>query len=77
MPVGKSGIELQYEGDLKGKPGKTLIFKMNNKEFLWNIQKVQKGKDIRLALDSKLQQNQRKHYDHKLRNYLMLKVVML
>ena len=42
MPVGKSGIELQYEDDLKGKPGKTLIFKMNNKEFLWNIQKVQK-----------------------------------
>ena len=29
---------------------------MNNKEFLWNIQKVQKGKDIRLSLDSKLQQ---------------------
>ncbi|MES5938723.1 MULTISPECIES: penicillin-binding transpeptidase domain-containing protein [unclassified Bacillus cereus group] len=56
VPVGKSGIELQYENDLKGKPGKTLIFKMNNKRFLWNIQKVQKGKDIRLALDSKLQQ---------------------
>ncbi|QWH06536.1 peptidoglycan D,D-transpeptidase FtsI family protein [Bacillus mycoides] len=55
-PVGKSGIELQYENDLKGKPGKTLIFKMNNKKFLWNIQKVQKGKDVRLALDSKLQQ---------------------
>ncbi|TKH04899.1 penicillin-binding protein 2, partial [Bacillus wiedmannii] len=56
VPVGKSGIELQYENDLKGKPGKTLIFKMNNKKFLWNIQKVQKGKDIWLALDSKLQQ---------------------
>ncbi|MGE7861585.1 peptidoglycan D,D-transpeptidase FtsI family protein [Bacillus mobilis] len=56
VPVGKSGIELQYENDLKGKPGKTLIFKMNNKKFLWNMQKVQKGKDIRLALDSKLQQ---------------------
>ncbi|PFM83604.1 penicillin-binding protein, partial [Bacillus thuringiensis] len=28
-PVGKSGIELQYENDLKGKPGKTLIFKLN------------------------------------------------
>ncbi|MBJ8054674.1 penicillin-binding protein 2 [Bacillus cereus] len=55
-PVGKSGIELQYENDLKGKPGKTLIFKMNNKKFLWNIRKVQKGKDVRLALDSKLQQ---------------------
>ncbi len=55
-PVGKSGIELQYENDLKGKPGKTLIFKMNNKKFLWNIQKIQKGKDVRLALDSKLQQ---------------------
>jgi cell division protein FtsI/penicillin-binding protein 2 len=55
-PVGKSGIELQYENDLKGKPGKTLIFKMNNKKFLWNIQKVQKGKDVLLALDSKLQQ---------------------
>ncbi|MEK5301599.1 penicillin-binding protein 2 [Bacillus sp. FSL R10-2201] len=55
-PVGKSGVELQYENDLKGKPGKTLIFKMNNKKFLWNIQKVQKGKDVRLALDSKLQQ---------------------
>ncbi|PGK67931.1 penicillin-binding protein, partial [Bacillus cereus] len=55
-PVGKSGIELQYENDLKGKSGKTLIFKMNNTKFLWNIQKVQKGKDIRLALDSKLQQ---------------------
>ncbi|MBJ7967367.1 peptidoglycan D,D-transpeptidase FtsI family protein [Bacillus cereus] len=55
-PVGKSGIELQYENDLKGKPGKTLIFKMNNKKFLWNIQKAQKGKDIQLALDSKLQQ---------------------
>ncbi|EPF08974.1 penicillin-binding protein transpeptidase [Bacillus cereus BAG1O-3] len=54
-PVGKSGIELQYENDLKGKPGKTLIFKMNNKKFLWNIQKVQKGEDLRLALDSKLQ----------------------
>ncbi|PEJ06737.1 peptidoglycan D,D-transpeptidase FtsI family protein [Bacillus wiedmannii] len=54
--VGKSGIELQYENDLKGKPGKTLIFKMNNKKFLWNIQKVQKGKDVRLAIDSKLQQ---------------------
>ncbi|PEN41760.1 penicillin-binding protein, partial [Bacillus wiedmannii] len=56
VPVGKSGIELQYENDLKGKPGKTLIFKMNNKKFLWNMQKVQKGKDVRLALDSKLQQ---------------------
>ena len=29
---------------------------MNNKKFLWNIQKVQKGKDVRLALDSELQQ---------------------
>ncbi|MGE7870793.1 peptidoglycan D,D-transpeptidase FtsI family protein [Bacillus paramycoides] len=56
VPVGKSGVELQYENDLKGKSGKTLIFKMNNKKFLWNIQKVQKGKDVRLALDSKLQQ---------------------
>ncbi|MGG0648983.1 penicillin-binding protein 2 [Bacillus mycoides] len=56
VPVGKSGIEFQYENDLKGKPGKTLIFKINNKMFLWNIQKVQKGKDVRLALDSKLQQ---------------------
>ncbi|MDA1582931.1 peptidoglycan D,D-transpeptidase FtsI family protein [Bacillus paranthracis] len=56
MPVGKSGVELQYENDLKGKPGKTLIFKINNKKFLWNIQKVQKGKDVQLALDSKLQQ---------------------
>ncbi|MEH7190918.1 peptidoglycan D,D-transpeptidase FtsI family protein [Bacillus toyonensis] len=55
-PVGKNGIELQYENDLKGKPGKTLIFKMNNKKFSWNIQKVQRGKNIRLALDSKLQQ---------------------
>ncbi|EJS76561.1 penicillin-binding protein [Bacillus cereus] len=55
-PVGKSGVELQYENDLKGKPGKTLIFKMNNKKFFWNIQKVQNGKDVRLALDSKLQQ---------------------
>ena len=27
MPVGKSGVELQYENDLKGKPGKTLILK--------------------------------------------------
>ncbi|MGM2816096.1 peptidoglycan D,D-transpeptidase FtsI family protein [Bacillus cereus group sp. Bce001] len=56
MPVGKSGVELQYENDLKGKPGKTLIFKINNKKFLWNIQKLQKGKDVQLALDSKLQQ---------------------
>ncbi|EMI9091244.1 penicillin-binding protein 2, partial [Bacillus wiedmannii] len=56
MPAGKSGIELQYENDLKGKPGKTLIFKMNNKKFFWNIRKVQNGKDVRLALDSKLQQ---------------------
>ncbi|WP_075306969.1 peptidoglycan D,D-transpeptidase FtsI family protein [Bacillus wiedmannii] len=56
MPVGKSGVELQYENDLKGKPGKTLIFKLTNKKFLWNIQKVQKGKDVRLALDSELQQ---------------------
>ncbi|MBZ8125989.1 peptidoglycan D,D-transpeptidase FtsI family protein, partial [Bacillus thuringiensis] len=56
VPVGKSGIELQYENDLKGTPGKTLIFKVNNKKFLWNMQKVQKGKDIRLALDSELQQ---------------------
>ncbi|MFP5010379.1 peptidoglycan D,D-transpeptidase FtsI family protein [Bacillus paranthracis] len=56
MPVGKSGVELQYENDLKGKSGKTLIFKINNKKFLWNIQKVQKGKDVQLALDSKLQQ---------------------
>ena len=31
MAVGKSGIEPQYENDLKGKPGKTLIFKLNNK----------------------------------------------
>ncbi|GAB6721798.1 MULTISPECIES: peptidoglycan D,D-transpeptidase FtsI family protein [Bacillus] len=56
MLVGKSGIELQYENDLKGKPGKTLIFKIGNKKFFWNIQNVQKGKDVRLALDSKLQQ---------------------
>ncbi|MCU5528464.1 penicillin-binding protein 2 [Bacillus cereus] len=56
MLVGKSGIELQYENDLKGKPGKTLIFKIGNKKFFWNIQNVQKGKEVRLALDSKLQQ---------------------
>ncbi|TCJ77962.1 UNVERIFIED_ORG: cell division protein FtsI/penicillin-binding protein 2 [Bacillus cereus] len=56
VPVGKSGVELQYENDLKGIPGKTLIFKMNNKKFLWNIQKIQKGKDIQLSLNSKLQQ---------------------
>ncbi|PEY62631.1 peptidoglycan D,D-transpeptidase FtsI family protein [Bacillus thuringiensis] len=56
MLVGKSGIELQYENDLKGKPGKTLIFKIGNKKFFWNIQNVQKGKDVRLSLDSKLQQ---------------------
>ncbi|MBT2201934.1 penicillin-binding protein 2 [Bacillus thuringiensis] len=56
MAVGKSGIELQYENDLKGKSGKTLIFKLNNKKFLWNIQNLQKGKDVWLALDSKLQQ---------------------
>ncbi|MEC2554706.1 penicillin-binding protein 2, partial [Bacillus tropicus] len=56
MPVGKSGIELQYENDLKGKPGKTLIFKINNKKFFWSIRKVQNGKDVRLALDFKLQQ---------------------
>ncbi|MDP7989407.1 penicillin-binding protein 2 [Bacillus sp. MHSD_36] len=56
MPVGKSGVELRYENDLKGKPGKTLIFKINNKKFLWNIQNAQKGKDIQLALNSKLQQ---------------------
>ena len=43
MAVGKSGIE-QYENDLKGKPGKTLIFKLNNKKFLWNIQKYKKEK---------------------------------
>ncbi|KIQ76695.1 penicillin-binding protein, partial [Bacillus sp. L_1B0_8] len=54
--VGKSGIELQYENDLKGKSGKTLIFKIGNKNFFWNIQNVQKGKDVRLTLDSKLQQ---------------------
>ncbi|NKX15308.1 penicillin-binding transpeptidase domain-containing protein [Bacillus cereus] len=56
MLVGKSGIELQYENDLKGKSGKTLIFKIGNKNFFWNIQNVQNGKDVRLTLDSKLQQ---------------------
>ncbi|MEI4620430.1 penicillin-binding protein 2 [Bacillus pfraonensis] len=56
VPVGKNGIELQYENDLKGKPGKTLTFKLKNKKFLWNIQSPQKGKDIQLALDYKLQQ---------------------
>nr|MCG3425198.1 penicillin-binding protein 2 [Bacillus thuringiensis] len=56
ISAGKSGIELQYENDLKGKPGKTLIFKMNNKKFFWNFRKVQNGKDVRLTLDSKLQQ---------------------
>ncbi|PFC22427.1 penicillin-binding protein, partial [Bacillus cereus] len=50
MLVGKSGIELQYENDLKGKSGKTLIFKIGNKNFFWNIQNVQKGRDVRLAL---------------------------
>ena len=46
MPVGKSGVELQYENDLKGENRglKLFIFKINNKKFLWNIQKVQKGK---------------------------------
>ncbi|MBO1580477.1 penicillin-binding protein 2 [Bacillus sp. XF8] len=56
VPVGKNGVELQYENDLKGKPGKTLTFKIKNKKFLWNIQSPQRGKDIQLALDYKLQQ---------------------
>nr|WP_314108530.1 penicillin-binding transpeptidase domain-containing protein [Bacillus pseudomycoides] len=56
VPVGKNGIELQYENELKGKPGKTLTFKIKNKKFLWNIQSPQRGKDIQLALDYKLQQ---------------------
>lgn len=56
IPAGRSGIELQYENDLKGIPGKTLIFKIKNKKFLWNIQSPQKGKDIQLAIDYKLQQ---------------------
>ncbi|AIK37054.1 penicillin-binding protein [Bacillus pseudomycoides] len=60
VPVGKNGIELQYENDLKGKPGKTLTFKIKNKKFLWNIQSPQRGKDIQLALDYKLQQKTEK-----------------
>ncbi|MEN1936341.1 penicillin-binding transpeptidase domain-containing protein [Paenibacillus sp. 102] len=56
VPVGKNGIELQYENELKGKPGKTLTFKIKSKQFLWNIQNPQRGKDIQLALDYKLQQ---------------------
>ena len=39
MPIGKSGIELQYENDLKGIPGKTLIFKMNNKSSFGTFEK--------------------------------------
>ncbi|MEH7464402.1 penicillin-binding protein 2 [Bacillus thuringiensis] len=54
--AGKNGIELQYENDLKGIPGKTFIFKIKNKKFLWNMQNPQKGKDIQLTLDVKLQQ---------------------
>ena len=49
MAVGKSGIEPQYENDLKRKTRQNSYFKLNNKKFLWNIQKVQKGKDVRLA----------------------------
>ncbi|PFZ12350.1 penicillin-binding protein [Bacillus pseudomycoides] len=60
VPVGKNGIELQYENELKGKPGKTLTFKIKNKKFLWNIQSPQRGKDIQLALDYKLQQKTEK-----------------
>ncbi|KYG35545.1 penicillin-binding protein [Bacillus gaemokensis] len=56
VPAGRNGIELQYENDLKGIPGKTLLFKIKDKKFLWNIQSPQKGKDIQLALDYKLQQ---------------------
>ncbi len=56
VPIGKNGIELQYENDLKGKPGKTLTFKVKDKKFLWNIQNPQRGKDIQLTLDYKLQQ---------------------
>ncbi|PEY29066.1 penicillin-binding protein [Bacillus cereus] len=56
VPVGKNGIELEYENELKGEPGKTLTFKIKNKKFLWNIQSPQRGKDIQLALDYKLQQ---------------------
>ena len=44
MPVGKSGIELQYENDLKGKPGKTLIFKMNNKSSFGAFEKYKTEK---------------------------------
>lgn len=54
--VGNNGIELQYENDLKGIPGKTFIFKIKNKKFLWNMKNPQKGKDIQLTLDVKLQQ---------------------
>ncbi|MDM5155021.1 penicillin-binding protein 2 [Bacillus sp. DX1.1] len=55
VSAGRNGIELQYESDLKGTSGKTLIFQINNKKLSWDIQKAQKGKDIHLALDYKLQ----------------------
>ena len=44
MAVGKSGIESQYENDLKGKPGKTLIFKLNNKSSYGTFKKYKKEK---------------------------------
>ena len=44
MAVGKSGIELQYENDLKGKPGKTLIFKLNNKSSYGTFKTYKKVK---------------------------------
>ncbi|CAM4289777.1 penicillin-binding protein [Bacillus manliponensis] len=55
-PVGINGVELQYENDLKGTPGKTFTFKIQNKKFIWNMQSPKRGKDIQLALDYKLQQ---------------------
>ena len=39
----KAGLR-QYENDLKGKPGKTLIFKLNNKSSYGTFKKYKKEK---------------------------------
>ncbi|KFN02597.1 penicillin-binding protein 2 [Bacillus clarus] len=54
--VGVNGIERQYEEELKGTLEKRIVLQINKKQYFWRIQNKERGKDIQLSLDSKLQQ---------------------
>ena len=70
--VGQEGLELAYQSELEGRPGRTQILqdRMGHVvEYVEQLSRVQNGRDVKLSLDSRIQYLAYRHLQSALKKH--------